>query len=93
MNNEPWVVKTRNGTVWGRILRVIIDSASRQIVSVDVILSAQDRFVRVPWKSMEVENDDLILVIAEEEVVKLECPSGAALPATMTLEDSTACTV
>jgi sporulation protein YlmC with PRC-barrel domain len=91
MNNEPWVVKTRNGTVWGKILRVIIDPASRQIVSVDVMLSAQDRFIRVPWKRLEVENDDIILSITEGEVEHLESPSGAGMPTTITLEDSAAC--
>jgi sporulation protein YlmC with PRC-barrel domain len=92
MNNEPWVVKTVNGTVWGKIFRVSIDPATRQIVSVDVMLSAQDRLVRVPWKRLEVENDDIILSIPEDEVETLECPSGAGLPATMTLEDSRAYT-
>jgi PRC-barrel domain len=88
MNNEPWIVKTRSGAIWGKICRVVIDSASRQIVCVDVMLRDTSRFVRVPWKSLEIENEDIVLSTLEGDVYTTVRPSGASLPDTVTLEES-----
>jgi len=88
MHNEPWVVKTRSGKIWGKICRVVIDSASRQIVCVDVLLGGTDRFARVPWKSLELENDDIVLSTSEGEVQSIARPTGARVPDTVTLEET-----
>lgn len=86
MNNEPWIVKTRSGEIWGKICRVIINSASRQIECVDVMLGDRKRFVRVPWTSLEIENEDIVLSASEGEVQTTVQPSG--LHGTVTLEES-----
>jgi hypothetical protein len=88
MNNEPWVVKTRSGAIWGKICRVVIDSVSRQILCVDVILGDKSRFVRVPWRSLQIENEDIVLSTTEKEIETTLRPSGAHLPDTVTLEES-----
>lgn len=90
MKNEPWVVKTRSGTVWGKICRVIIDPASRQIACVDVMLADTNRFIRLPWRNLEIENEDIILNISEGDVHPTVGPSGGRLPDTVTLEESAA---
>ncbi len=89
MSNGPWIVKTRSGAIWGKIYRVIIDSASRQIVCVDVRLGDTNRFIRVPWKSLEIENEDIVLSTSEGELQTTMRPSGASVPETVTLEEST----
>ena len=86
MNNEPWVVKTRSGQTWGRIRKLIIDSASRQIVSVDVIRDDTNRFTRVPWNRLEFENEDIVLGASEED--HMTWPSEGSVPDTVTLEES-----
>src|SRR5688500_7713488 len=88
MNNEPWIVKTRNGAIWGKIHRVIIDSTSRQIAWVDVMLHDTNRFVRVPWRSLEIENGEIVLSTSEGELQTTVRSSGASLPDTVTLEES-----
>lgn len=88
MNNEPWIVKTRNQAIWGKIHRVIIDSASRQIVWVDVMLSDTNRSVRVPWRSLEIKNEDIVLSTSEGELQTTVRPSGASLSDTVMLEES-----
>ena len=88
MSTEPWVVKTRSGAIWGKIHRVIIDSSSRQIVCVDVMVGDQDRFIRVPWKSLSVVDEDIVLGISEADIYATVQPSGESVPATVTLEES-----
>jgi hypothetical protein len=88
MNNEPWIVKTRNGAIWGKIHRVIIDSASRQIAWVDVMLRDTNRFVRVPWRNLEIENEEIVLSTSEEELQMTVGLSGPSLPDTVMLEES-----
>ena len=87
-------MKTRSGAIWGKICRVVIDSASRQIVCVDVMVGDTNRFVRVPWRSLEIENEDIVLSTSEGDVHTTVQPSGASLPDTVTLEESApACNV
>jgi hypothetical protein len=88
MNSEPWIVKTRNGAIWGKIHRVIIDPASRQIVWVDVMLRDKNRFIRLPWRSLEIENEEIVLSTSEEELQTTVRSSGASLPDTVMLEES-----
>ena len=89
MNNKPWIVKKRSGEIWGRIRRVIIDPATRQIVSVDVVLDDTGRLVRVPWVSFEMKNEDIMLRTSDGEVnTTVMGASGAGLPDTVTLEVS-----
>ena len=89
MNNEPWVVKTQSGTVWGKICRVIIDPASRQIACVDVMLADTNRFIRVLWKSLELEHDDIVLSLSDGEVQASALPSEVNVSDTVMLEEST----
>ena len=90
MKNEPWIVKTRSGATWGKICKVVIDSATRQIVCVDVMLGDTSHFVRVPWRSLAIENEDIVLNISEGDVHTTVGLSGARLPDTVTLEESAA---
>ena len=85
MNNEPWIVKTRNQAIWGKIHRVIIDSASRQIVWVDVMLCDTNRSVRVPWRSLEIDNEEIVLSTLEGELFDLP---QQFVPDTVMLEES-----
>ena len=88
MNNEPWIVKTRNGAVWGKIHRVIIDSDSRQIVWVDVMLHDPTRFVRVPWSNLQIEKEEIVLSTSDGELQTGVGLSGTGLPDTVMLEES-----
>ena len=88
MNNDPWIVKTRSGAIWGKIHRVIIDSSSRQIVCVDVMVGDQDQFIRVPWESLSMEDEDIVLGTSEADIYATVQPSGGSVPATVTLEES-----
>lgn len=85
MKNEPLVVKTKSGAVWGKVHRLIIDPVNRQIAYVDVILADMDRRVRLPWKSLEVVNDFLL---TKAEVEGMEWSYGEPMPDMVTLVDS-----
>lgn len=78
MSSKPWVVKTPSGEIWGKIHRVIIDAASQQIVSVDVIRGDEGQCIRLPWRSLEVENEDIVLGMSEEQVQTTLRPSALA---------------
>lgn len=86
MKNEPLVVKTQSGAVWGKVHRLIIDPANRQIAYVDVILADMKRHVRLPWKSLEVVNDHFVLTKNEAE--GMEWSYGEPVSDMVTLVDS-----
>jgi hypothetical protein len=88
MNQEPWIVKTRSGSIWGKIHRVVIDSASRQIVSADVRLGDNDRVVRVPWSSLDIRDDDIVLGAPEEDIRATMRMLEGSVPDTVTLEEA-----
>jgi hypothetical protein len=88
MNSEPWVVKTGTGAIWGKIHRVIIDSTSRQIVSADVMLDGTGQFMRVPWTSLQIRDDDIVLGTSETDIHTTMQPSEGRVPDTVTLEES-----
>ena len=90
MSHEPWIVKTGTGAIWGEIHRVIIDSISRQIVSVDVMLDDTGQFIRLPWTSLQIQDDDIVLGVPEADIYTTMQPSeGRVPPDTVTLEEST----
>ena len=61
MSTENWIVKKQNGEEWGLIKRLIIESATKQISSADVIVMDTGRLVRVSWDSLLVETGGIII--------------------------------
>ena len=88
MNHGHWIVKTRSGAIWGTIQRVIIDSVSRQIACVDVVLDDTDQFIRVPWTSFEMKDDNIVLGAPETDIHTTMQLSEGRVPDTVTLEES-----
>jgi hypothetical protein len=89
MQNKPWIVKKRSGETWGQIRKVVIDPATRQIVSVDVLLNDIGGLVRVSWASLRIQNEDIVLCTSEREVeTTIIGASGASLSEAVMLEVS-----
>jgi hypothetical protein len=87
MSHGPWTVKTRSGAIWGKIHRVIIDSSSRQILCIDVMLD-NAQLIRVPWTSLEVGDDEIVLGTSEGDIHTAMRPLDGGVPDTVTLEES-----
>lgn len=68
MGAEHWIVRKPSGEEWGIIKRLIIDSTTRQITYADVILGETGRLVQIPWESLTVQKEWLILSMPEERV-------------------------
>ena len=85
MTDSPWIVKTATGAFWGKIHRVIIDSTSRGIVSADVMLDGTGHFIRVPWTSLQIKNDDIVLAASETDIHTTMQASEGSVPDTVTL--------
>ncbi len=88
MKNEPWVVKTSAGDIWGKICRVVIDSSSRQVVCVGVMLCDTNQCVRVPWKNLEIKGQDIVLNTSEGDIHMAMLPWEGKAQDTVTLEES-----
>jgi hypothetical protein len=87
MNTEHWIVKKPNGEEWGLIKRLIIDSATRRISYVDVIVANTGRLVRIPWESFEMHPEWITLSTSEEKVNEMAMKvSGPEFAATVTKE-------
>ena len=89
MQNKPWVVKKPSGEIWGQIRKVVIDPATREIVSVDILLDDRGSLVRVPWTSLRIENEDAVFCTSERETeTTIIGTSEASVSETVTLEVS-----
>lgn len=87
MSAEHWIVRRSGGEEWGIIKRLIIDSTTRQITYADVILGETGRLVQVPWESLSVQKEWLILSMPEERVNTLVIgASRVGLGETVTME-------
>ncbi|MER3424673.1 MAG: hypothetical protein C4293_17075 [Nitrospiraceae bacterium] len=70
---------------------MILDPATRQIASADVVLADTGRLVRVPWRSSTIQHDGILLSTAESQAeATVPRASGAGLPDTVILEVTTA---
>ena len=76
MASKYWTVKTRSGDEWGHIRRLIIDRRARQILAADVVLSQTKAAVRVPWDSVEIEDEVNLLWSTEQ----LRCAGASISP-------------
>jgi hypothetical protein len=61
MGVESWRVRNSRGEDLGSIKKFIIDSNTRQISYIDVVLMRTNQLVRVPWNICEVINDAIWL--------------------------------
>ena len=87
MSAEHWIVRKPSGEEWGIIKRLIIDSTTRQITYADVILGETGRLIQVPWVSLTVQKEWLILSMPEEMVgTPVMGASGLGLGETVTME-------
>jgi hypothetical protein len=87
MGAEHWIVRKPSGEEWGIIKRLIIDSTTRQITYADVILGETGRLIQVPWESLTVQKEWLILSMPEERInTPLLGASGLGLGETVTME-------
>ena len=87
MSAEHWIVRKPSGEEWGIIKRLIIDSTTRQITYADVILGETGRLIQVPWVSLTVQKEWLILSMPEEKVdTPVMEASGLGLGETVTME-------
>lgn len=68
MSAEHWIVRKPSGEEWGIIRRLIIDSTTRQITSVVVILGESGRNIQVPWESFTVQKEWITLSVPEGRV-------------------------
>lgn len=68
MNSEQWEVKNRKKEKWGSIKKLIINPATRRIVSADVVLTRTDRLLRVPWENFTIIRDNIVLRVPENQV-------------------------
>jgi hypothetical protein len=87
MSAEHWIVRNPSGEEWGIIKRLIIDSTTRQITYADVILGETGRLIQVPWESLTVQKEWLILSMPEERAdTPVLGASGLGLGETVTME-------
>lgn len=87
MSAEHWIVRKPSGEEWGIIKRLIIDSTTRRITYADVILGETGRLIQVPWESLTVQKEWLILSMPEERVnTPVMGASGVGLGETVTME-------
>jgi hypothetical protein len=87
MSTENWIVKTLGGEEWGFVKRLIIDSVSRQISHVDVILSETGRLIRIPWESFEVRDEGIRLSMPEGQVnTNATRPNGIVVAGTVAMD-------
>ena len=87
MSIENWIVKTLGGEEWGFVKRLIIDSVTRQISHADIILSKTGRLIRIPWESVEVRDEGIILSMPVGQVnANAIRPSDVGLPHTVAME-------
>lgn len=87
MGAEHWIVRKPSGEEWGIIKRLIIDSTTRQITYADVILGETGRLIQVPWESLTVQKEWLVLSMPEgrADTPVMEA-SGLGLGETVTME-------
>lgn len=87
MSAEHWIVRKPSGEEWGIIKRLIIDSTTRQITYADVILGETGRLIQVPWESLTVQKEWLILSMPEGRAdTPVLGASGLGLGGTVTME-------
>lgn len=69
MGTDSWVVNNREGEEWGLIKRLILDSATRQINYVDVVVIHTGHVARIPWDNFEIGNEGITLGMSEAQAV------------------------
>ena len=87
MRTENWIVKTLDGQERGFVKRLIINSFTMEISHADVILSENGRPIRIPWVSVEVRDEGIILRMPEGQVnTNAIRPSGVGLSYTVAMK-------
>ena len=87
MNHDTWTVKNLSGKKLGYVKKLIIDSKTRQIAYADLILSATNQAVRIPWSLLAVKNHGILLKATREELTAVLSPAHPeTLPDPVTLE-------
>ncbi len=69
MGSDKWIVNNRAGEEWGLITRLILDSVTRQISYVDVVVIQSGHVARVPWDGFEIRDQGITLGMPETQVV------------------------
>ena len=68
MGTDNWIVNNREGEEWGLIKRLILDSVTRQINYVDVVVIHTGHVARIPWDNFEIGHKGITLGMCEAQV-------------------------
>ncbi len=72
MGTDNWIVNNRAGEEWGLIKRLILDSVTRQINYVDLVVIHTGHVARLAWDNFEIGNGGITLGLSEAQVVAEE---------------------
>ena len=65
MGTDNWIVNNRAGEEWGLISALILDSVTRQINYVDLVVIHTGHVARLPWDNFEIRHRGHHLGISE----------------------------
>lgn len=68
MGADNWIVNNRAGEEWGLIKRLILDSVTRQINYVDLVLIHTGHVARLSWDNFEIGSGGITLSLSEAQV-------------------------